>query len=74
LSRITKGIKGASARLINDIRGVHGTLWQDESFDRIVRDQMELDEKLNYLVNNPRKAGLADDPWDYEALYIAETP
>src|SRR5690349_18121883 len=36
LSRIMKGMKGVSAKIINDARGVRGNLWQDESFDRIV--------------------------------------
>jgi putative transposase len=61
-----------SAKLINDSRGVRGQLWQDESFDRIIRDQPELDEKLRYVVNNPVKAELVKDGWDYEALYIRE--
>jgi REP element-mobilizing transposase RayT len=72
LSRITKGIKGVTAHLVNASRGTTGHLWQDESFDRIIRDQAELTEKLNYMINNPTKAGLVDDPWDYEALYVAQ--
>ena len=45
LSRILKGIKGVSARLINHNRGSKGVIWQDESYDRIIRNQMELDLK-----------------------------
>ena len=70
LSRITKGIKGVAAKLVNDSRGTRGQLWQDESFDRIIRDQAEFDEKLNYIVNNAAKAHLVVDPWEYEALYV----
>ncbi|HSV13791.1 MAG TPA: transposase [Tepidisphaeraceae bacterium] len=70
LSRIMKGIKGVSAKLVNDSRGTRGQLWQDESFDRIIRDQAELDEKLNYVITNPVRAELVVDPWAYEALYI----
>ena len=40
-----------------------GPLWQDEWCDRIVRDADELDEKLHYMLNNPLKLGLVDDPW-----------
>ena len=69
LSRVMKGLKGVSARLVNDRRGSHGTVWQDESWDRIVRDQAEFDEKLEYMLNNPVKKGLVADPWTYDAWY-----
>jgi REP element-mobilizing transposase RayT len=71
LERILKGIKGVSARIINDLRGAAGSIWQDESFDRIVRDQPELEEKLNYILNNARKIDLVVDPWDYPALFVS---
>jgi REP element-mobilizing transposase RayT len=58
LSRIMKGIKGVSARKINELRQTTGTIWQDESWDRIVRDAEEFAEKLQYMADNPVKAGL----------------
>jgi thiamine-phosphate pyrophosphorylase len=70
LSRIMKGIKGPSARLVNEHRKTSGTLWQDESFDRILRDQNEFEEKLEYVVNNAAKRELVIDPWEYPALYV----
>jgi len=72
LSRIMKGIKGVSARLINTARGSAGRVWQDESWDRIVRDQAELDEKLQYVLNNPVKRELVNDPWDYPWTFIRD--
>jgi thiamine-phosphate pyrophosphorylase len=69
LSRVLKGMKGVSARLVNDSRGEHGNLWQDESWDRIMRDQAEFDEKLQYMLNNPVKRGLVEDPWAYDGWY-----
>jgi REP element-mobilizing transposase RayT len=65
LVRIMKGTKGVTARKVNDLRGVRGLLWQDESWDRIMRDQGELDEKIEYCMNNPVKRELVTDPWDY---------
>lgn len=70
LSRIMKGVKGATARRLNQLRRTKGTVWQEESFDRIVRDQNELDEKLNYMFMNPVKAGLVDDPSRYPGWYF----
>ncbi len=70
LSRILKGIKGVTAHQINGKRGVRGRLWQDESFDRIVRDQTELQAKLEYMLENPVKAGVTVDPWQYPGWYV----
>ena len=70
LSRIMKGIKGVSAHKINMLRKTKGNVWQDESYDRIIRDQGELTEKLNYMLNNPVKKGLTDDIWNYHGWYF----
>ena len=60
LARIMKGIKGVSARLINQYRGTVGRVWQDESHDRMMRDADELEDKTAYLLDNPRRAGLVE--------------
>jgi putative transposase len=58
----------ASAREINRARGFKGTLWQDERFDRIVRDYNDYLEKWNYIRNNPVKSGLCQDLEEYPSL------
>ncbi|QDU41065.1 Transposase IS200 like protein [Maioricimonas rarisocia] len=65
LSRILKGIKGTSARELNRRRHSTGPLWQDETWDRIVRDEAEYWEKYHYIHDNPYRAGLVDrrKPW-----------
>ena len=65
LHRVMKGIKGVSARLINQSRGTSGSIWQDESQDRIMRDEDEAIQKAQYIFANPRRAGLVDNPLDY---------
>ena len=72
LSRIMKGLKGKSARMINVERKTFGSVWQNESFDRIIRDQKELRKKINYMLNNPIKKELTDDPWNYHGWYYNE--
>ena len=72
LSRIMKGIKGVSARKINKLRQSNGQIWQDESFDRIIRDKNEFDEKLLYMYNNPIKKELTDDTFYYHGWYMNE--
>jgi REP element-mobilizing transposase RayT len=45
-------------------------IWLDESFDRIIKDENELFEKTNYIVNNPIRKDLARNPKDYKWLYV----
>jgi putative transposase len=65
LAEILHSIKRFSARKINQARGNKGSLWQDERYDRIVRDEAEFLEKWEYIRNNPLKSGLAIYPEDY---------
>lgn len=69
LSRITKGVKGVTANRINRLRGARGALWQDESYDRVVRDEAELHEKLRYTLHNPVKEGVAEDGWAWAGFF-----
>ncbi len=72
LSRIMKGIKGVTARLINQARNQTGVIWQHESFDRIIRNNGELNEKLNYMLSNSVRLGLTENPWEYTFWYLNE--
>jgi putative transposase len=55
-------------KLTNKERG-QGVVWQDERFDRIVRDEKEFNEKWEYIKTNPVKNGLSQKPADYLWLY-----
>jgi REP element-mobilizing transposase RayT len=48
LQKILKLIKGTSARDINKLLGSSGPVWQDESFDHVLRSQESSREKLEY--------------------------
>jgi len=53
-------MKGYSARQVNQWLGRTGRpFWQDESYDRLVRNGEEFRRIENYILNNPVKAGLA---------------
>jgi valyl-tRNA synthetase len=65
LGEIMHAIKSFTAHEINRARKTSGAFWQDEWFDRIVRDAQEFEEKLGYIENNPVTAGLADKPGTY---------
>jgi REP element-mobilizing transposase RayT len=61
LERIEQGWKAYSTRDIHRVNGGSGSLWQLESFDRIVRDEEHLWRCLQYIGNNPQRAGLRLD-------------
>lgn len=58
ISKIMQGIKGVSARKCNLLLNRKGKFWQDESYDRWVRDDIELYFVIRYVLLNPVKAGL----------------
>ena len=70
LGPVLQRIKGRSARQINQMVNGAGAVWSDESFDHIIRHAAELEEKLEYIRQNPVKRGLADHPDHYQWLFI----
>ncbi|MDP2682659.1 MAG: hypothetical protein Q8P28_07625 [Deltaproteobacteria bacterium] len=70
LAEILHSIKSYSASKVNKLLGESGSLWLDENFDRIVRDEGELLEKMNYITNNPVKVGLVNKAVEYKWLYL----
>jgi REP element-mobilizing transposase RayT len=66
LARIIKAIKGFTARDANRfLDRVGQPFWQDESFDRWVRNQDELHRTIRYIEKNPVSAGLAQSVEEY---------
>ena len=57
LEDILGQIKGYSAIKINRRIGSRGTLWQDESYDRIIRDEEHLYRVIQYIGRNTAKIG-----------------
>ena len=62
LATIMNGIKGSSAHSVNKLLRRKGSLWQDESFDRVLRSSDDLADKVLYLMANPIRGGLASHP------------
>lgn len=61
LDKITQSWKGFTAREINGYLGRPGALWQQESFDRIVRSPAHFERIVRYIANNPGKARMGPD-------------
>ena len=70
LPLILKLLKGTSARSINRLSDSHGTVWQNESFDHVLRSQESFEKRLEYLCQNPVRRGLVATPDDYRWLWI----
>jgi hypothetical protein len=41
------------------------SFWQEESYDRLVRDEREFEKIRNYIEENPVQAGLVRDASEY---------
>ena len=71
MTDILRLIKGATAREANKILNRTGAFWQHESYDRVVRDEKELNRIIGYTINNPVKAGLVKNAEDWKWTYYA---
>jgi len=58
LSATVKSWKGFSAREINRMRGESGPLWQEDYWDRVVRNPTDFTRCILYIKENPTKASL----------------
>jgi REP element-mobilizing transposase RayT len=67
LAEIMSGIKGASAHTVNRLLGRKGHVWEEESFDRLLRSDEKVREKAEYICANPVRANLVarEDDWSW---------
>ena len=86
LSKIMQAIKGYAAKQIikHIAKSARSTqpaqtgaselpikhIFQVESFDRIIRNDKELFEKMNYILNNSVKKGLVENGYEYKWYYL----
>ncbi len=69
LAEVMKGIKGVSARRINQLLARTAPVWFDENFDHVVRHGERSKSKFEYVCNNPVRAGLVTSADDYPWLW-----
>jgi len=68
---ILQCFKGATAHRINKLFGKSGPLWEEESFDHVVRSDESLKEKCEYIRQNPVEEGLVSVAEQYPWLWIS---
>ncbi|MBS1510389.1 MAG: transposase [Bacteroidetes bacterium] len=66
--RIMQLHKSFTARQCNNALGRSGSFWQEESYDHIVRHG-EFENIVNYILQNPVKAGLVKNWEDWKWTY-----
>ncbi len=65
LADILHSWKSYTAKQANRLLGHTGAFWQEDYFDRFMRDESELNDTLTYLAYNPVVAGLSATPEQY---------
>lgn len=60
IGEIVKSWKGFSAREVNKRLGKTGSLWMDEYWDRLIRNEDHFEQVCDYIRNNPVKSGLKE--------------
>ena len=63
LDSILHSWKSYSAHKANALLARTGPFWQREYFDHLVRDQSSLRKITQYILDNPKRAGLLNWPW-----------
>jgi putative transposase len=69
LGAIVQAWKSFTAHRANGVLGRSGPFWHKDYFDRFIRDEGHLARTIDYIENNPVKAGLAStaDSWPWSS-------
>ncbi|HEU6449614.1 MAG TPA: primosomal protein N' [Verrucomicrobiae bacterium] len=70
LSEILHSIKSFSAHEVNKAMKRKGAVWNDESFDRLIRSEADLHKTWDYICNNPRRIGLVGPMEEYPFIWM----
>jgi valyl-tRNA synthetase len=63
LAGILQSWKSFTAKQANRLLGATGSFWQEEYYDHLIRDEDDFNNQVNYVLENPEKAGLQDWTW-----------
>jgi REP element-mobilizing transposase RayT len=67
---ILQCMKSTTAHRINKQLGHSGPVWEEESFDHVLRSAESLKEKAEYIRQNPARRKLVRRPEDYRWLWV----
>jgi len=69
LTSILHTLKSYTAHEINKLSIRSGAVWQKESHDRLIRSESDLQEKYQYICDNPWSEGLIDEGKPYRWVW-----
>jgi putative transposase len=69
LEQVLHSWKSYTAQRINQRLGKSGELWQEDSYNRLIRNAGHFANVVSYIKRNPEKARLGDNSW---TLYLSE--
>lgn len=67
---ILQCLKSATAHRINKVLHTSGPVWQEESFDHVLRSEESWKEKAEYIRQNPVRRGLVAEGERYRWLWV----
>jgi len=70
LSQIMHSLKSYSSHYLQKVGLCSGSIWQNENFDRIIRNDQEYLETWQYIYLNPVAAGHIENPEEYQWLFV----
>lgn len=71
--RVLQSLKRHTARKSNELLDLTGNaFWGEESYDHVVRDDEEFVRIIDYIVENPVKAGLVDNWKSWKYTYLSK--
>ncbi|MGH7142961.1 MAG: REP-associated tyrosine transposase [Planctomycetota bacterium] len=72
LSAIVRRWKSGTARSINRHLGRKGPLWKSDYWDRYIRDDAHYMDAVEYILQNPVKAGLVKEPTAWPGTWVRD--
>ncbi|MEY2438673.1 MAG: 5-methyltetrahydrofolate--homocysteine methyltransferase, partial [Verrucomicrobiota bacterium] len=72
LQEIMHSLKSFTAHEINKAEGSKGPVWEEESFDRLIRSESDLHEKFRYICRNPWDSKVVRPEEDYAWVWTQE--
>ena len=70
LDKILQNHKKFTANKCNKLLNRNGQFWQNESFDRVIRDEKHFNATVQYIINNPVKAGFVNHWKEWKWTYL----
>ncbi|MEA1955084.1 MAG: transposase [Campylobacterota bacterium] len=69
ISNIMQKLKGGSSLIINRLLNKSGKFWENNYYDKAIRDEKHFITTYEYIKNNPIKAGLNDYENRFYGIY-----